>query len=156
VRKLDASKLPDSSNLTDHNDLKAVIDVDLPRIKRYIEDCKKVLNRYAALPQAKPEKIKKARDTWEQALNWTEGLMGQYRDRKLNLDVKPQAREVTFTAWKQMGGVSIYEFFTLFEEWSAGHLSENERAYQLYHKYLDKSIVDTYDELRTIKTDSPR
>jgi hypothetical protein len=50
--------------------------------------------------------------------------------------------------------VIVYEFFSKFEEWSAGTLSENQKAYQLYNTYLDPSITETYEELRSKKDDS--
>jgi hypothetical protein len=52
------------------------------------------------------------------------------------------------------GEVNVYEFFTKFEEWSAGTLSENQKAYRLYNNYLDSSITETYEELRSKKDDN--
>jgi hypothetical protein len=31
--------------------------------------------------------------------------------------------------WSTSGEVNVYEFFSKFEEWSAGTLSENQKAY---------------------------
>jgi hypothetical protein len=52
---------------------------------------------------------------------------------------------VTFKPWKPGGEVNIYEFFTSYEEWSTGLLSDREKAYRLYHLYLDTSLTSTYE-----------
>jgi hypothetical protein len=108
--------------------------------------------RYADIPGAQSKLIDLAQRRWENALEWTEALTRRYREEKLNLEVRQQAREVNFVPWKPGGGSSIYDFFTKFEEWSAGHLSEKEKAYQLFNRHLDKSLVDTYEELVERKT----
>ena len=104
LERLKVNLLPDSVDLKDAETLKMTADVDLPQIKKYIEECKKSLMRYANIPGAQPKLIDLAQRRWENALEWTEALTRRYREEKLNLEVRQQAREVNFVPWKPGGG----------------------------------------------------
>jgi hypothetical protein len=105
------------------------------------------------LPDASPEVIEDAITAWTRAHEWTEEVVSQFRKQKLNFDQKQPTREVNFKPWSTRGEVNVYDFFTKFEEWSAGTLSENQKACRLYNTYLDFSITETYEELRSKKDD---
>jgi hypothetical protein len=114
---------------------------------------KKALSDYAKLPNADPNIIEDASAAWTSAHEWTEEVMSQFRKQKLNFDQQQPTREVNFKPWSANGEVNIYEFFTKFKEWSTGTLSEHRKAYQLYNTYLDSSITEIYEELRSRKDD---
>jgi hypothetical protein len=137
--------------LDDPDTLRTAVEVDLPQVRRNIDECKRSLARYTPMPQADSVRIQRANKAWESAHNWAESVYQKFRDQKLNLEQKQPSREVTFKPWKPGGEVNIYEFFTSYEEWSTGLLSDREKAYRLYHLYLDSSLTSTYEELRSRK-----
>ena len=49
--------------------------------------------------------------------------------------------------------MSIYEFLRRFESWADGYLSCETKADQLYHRYLDQSITEGYEEITPLKED---
>jgi hypothetical protein len=129
MKRLSPNQFPSLASLKDPENLRLVVEVDLPQIKSNIEECKKVLHTYSSLPDANPEVIEDAITAWTRAHEWTEEVVAQFCKQKLNFDQKQPAREVNFKPWTTSGEVNVYEFFTKFEEWSAGTLSENQKAY---------------------------
>ncbi len=89
----------------------------------------------------------------QDASDWVNDVINRHREKKLHLDRNTKHREITFKVFKPGGDVSIYEFMTRFEEWADDYLSEEAKADQLFHKYLDKSITDSYAELSPLKHD---
>jgi hypothetical protein len=153
MKRLSLNQFPSLASLKDPENLRLVVEVDLPQIKSNIEECKKVLHTYSSLPDTIPEVIEDVIMAWTRAHEWKEEVVAQFRKQKLNFDQKQPAQEVNFKPWTTSGEVNVYEFFTKFEEWSAGTLSENQKAYRLYNNYLDSSITETYEELRSKKDD---
>jgi hypothetical protein len=88
LERLSVNFLPNSTALEDAETLKMTVDVDLPQIRKYIEECKKSLTRYTNTPGANPKLISTAQRRWENALQWTEALTRRYREEKLNLEVR--------------------------------------------------------------------
>ncbi len=68
------------------------------------------------------EKILKAQDVCEKAIDWIALVEGSCKAEQLHLDVKQQPREVDFVPFKPGTGVSIYEFFHRFEAWARGRM----------------------------------
>jgi hypothetical protein len=137
--------------LNDPHNLCTDVEVDLPQIWQNIDECKRSLARYASNPLADPAQIQRANKAWESAHSWAEIAYLKFRDQKLNLEQKQPSREVAFKPWNPGGDVKVYEFFSRYEEWSVGLLSDREKAYRLYHLYLDPSLTTTYEELRSKK-----
>ncbi len=52
-------------------------------------------------------------------------------------------------------GISIYEFFQRFEDWSRGQMSQDQRANVLYNRHLDFSVTDGNKELEDAKGNYP-
>jgi hypothetical protein len=46
-------------------------------------------------------------------------------------------------------GISIYEFFQRFEDWSRGQMSQDQKANVLYNRHLDFSVTDSTRSSRT-------
>ncbi len=64
------------------------------------------------------------------------------KGEQLHLDVKQEHREVDFVPFRPGNGVSIYECFHKFENWSRGMMSQDHRANVLYNRHLDFSLTD--------------
>ena len=52
-------------------------------------------------------------------------------------------------------GISIYEFFQRFEDWSRGQMSQDHKANVLYNRHLDFSVTDGNKELEDAKGNYP-
>jgi hypothetical protein len=153
LKRLKIGSFPSLKTLNDPETLRLAVEVDLPQIKSNIEECKRAVNTYAKLPSASRILLDNARAAWSSAHEWTEEALSRFREQRLNIDQKQPARKVNFKPWSASREVNVYEFFSKFEEWSAGTLSENQKAYRLYNTYLDPSITGTYEELRSKKND---
>ena len=84
---------------------------------------------------------------------WASDLTFRHRSQQLHLDKNTKHREITFTPFKPGGDVSIYQFLISFETWADGYLSKEAKADQLYNKYLDKAITESYTEIITLRED---
>ena len=49
--------------------------------------------------------------------------------------------------------MSIYQFMNRFKAWADGYLSEEAKADQLFNKYLDTAITESYTEITLIQDD---
>ena len=94
-----------------------------------------------------------AQQRCEDATIWASDLTFRHRKCQLHLNKNTQHREITFTVFRPGGDVSIYEFLRKFESWADGYLSNEAKADQLYHRYLDQSIIEGYDEITPFKED---
>ena len=63
LERLSVNFLPNSTALEDAETLKMTVDVDLPQIRKYIEECKKSLTRYTSIPGANSKLISTAQRT---------------------------------------------------------------------------------------------
>jgi hypothetical protein len=91
MKRLSPNQFPSLASLKDPENLRLVVEVNLPQIKSNIEECKKVLHTYSSLPDAIPEVIEDAIMAWTRAHEWTEEVVAQFRKQKLNFDQKQPA-----------------------------------------------------------------
>jgi hypothetical protein len=96
IHSLSLAGLPADLMLDDPDNLSTAVEVDLPQVRRNIDECKQSLARYANNPQADSARIQRANKAWESAHNWAESVYLKFRDQKLNLEQKQPSREVTF------------------------------------------------------------
>jgi hypothetical protein len=64
-------------------------------------------------------------------------------------------KEVDFKPFRGDSSVSVYEFFGRFEAWSRGMLSSDSKAYVLYTRHLDTSVVHGNKELEKRRESYP-
>jgi hypothetical protein len=62
---------------------------------------------------------------------------------------------VDFVPFRPGNGVSIYEFFQPFEDWSRGQMSQDHKANVLFNRHLDFSVTDGNKELEDAKGNYP-
>ena len=155
MSKLHDNLMPDVSNGADisNTELRDLHDVTLPQITRAVDDCRRVLKNYTSLPEFDEELAETAQERCELASIWASDLTFRHRKSQLHLEKNNRHREITFTAFKPGGEVSIYEFMRKFESWADGYLSSESKADQLFNKYLDSSITETYTEFTAFKED---
>ena len=60
-----------------------------------------------------------------------------------------------FVPFRPGNGISIYEFFQRFEDWSRGQMSQDQKANVLYNRHLDFSVTDGNKELEDAKGNYP-
>ncbi len=132
--------------------LKDLLKVDVPDVRKSVDrarDALKTLTAVAAVADA--EKLLDAQDACEQAISWIAMVEERCKEEQLHFDVKQEPREVDFVPFRPGNGVSIYEFFHKFENWSRGRMSQDHRANMLYHRHLDFSVIDGNKELEDAK-----
>ena len=139
----------DISN-TELRDLKAII---LPQITKSIDDLRKVLKIYTSYHNYDRNLAREAQDKCEYSSIWASDVMSRYHQQKLHLEKNTVHREITFKPFKPGGDVSIYQFMNRFEAWADGYLSEEAKADQLFNKYLDTAITESYTEITLIQDD---
>jgi competence transcription factor ComK len=156
MNKLRDDRLPDVGIGADvsNTELRDLFEATLPQITKAVDDCRKVLSTYTSKTSYDRELAKEAQQRCEDASNWTSDIIYRYRKNKLHLDKNTTHKEITFSAFKPGSDVSIYQFLRGFESWADGYLSEEAKADQLYHRYLDKSITESYAELTPLKEDT--
>ena len=150
--RLNPDSRPSITELQDPETLRLTVEVDLPMIKRKVEEMKHALSKYVKMRGADVDLMHEGQQAWKSTYSWTDEVMKLVRDTRMSFESKTATRDVTFQPWKPGTGVSVYEFFRKFEEWSSGQLSDAEKAYKLYHNHLDKSLVETFAELTVNKT----
>jgi hypothetical protein len=138
-----------------NSELRDLYDVTLPQISKVVDECRRTLSNYMSKGNYDRDLASEARQRCEDASNWTSELIFRHRRNKLHLDKNTKHREITFTKFVPGGGVSIYQFLTSFGNWADDYLSEEAKADQLYHRYLDKSITESYAELNSMKESFP-
>jgi hypothetical protein len=138
-----------------NSELRDLYDATLPQISKVVDECRRTLSNYMSKGNYDRDLASEARQRCEDASNWTSDLIFRHRRNKLHLDKNTKHREITFTKFIPGGGVSIYQFLTSFENWADDYLSEEAKADQLYHRYLDKSITESYAELSSMKESFP-
>ena len=155
VSKLHDDLMPDVSNGADisNSELRNLHDVTLPQINRSIDDCRRVLKSYTSLAEFDEDLAETAQQRCEDATIWASDLTFRYHSQQLHLDKNTKHREITFSPFKPGGDVSIYQFLINFETWADGYLSKEAKADQLYNKYLDKTITETYTEITVLRED---
>jgi hypothetical protein len=77
------------------------------------------------------------------------------KGEQLHLDVKQEPREVDFVPFPPGNGISIYEFFQRFKDWSRGQMSQDHKANMLFNHHLDFSVTDGNKELEDAKGNYP-
>ena len=127
--------------------------ITLPQISKSIDDLRKVLKIFTSYHNYDRNLARDAQDKCEDASVWVSDLMARYHQQKLHLEKNTVHREITFTAFKPGGDVSIYQFLNRFEAWADGYLSEEAKADQLFNKYLDSTITESYTEITLIQDD---
>ena len=155
MSKLHDDLMPDVGNGADvtNSELRDLYDVTLPQTTRAVDDCRRVLKSYTSLAGFDEDLAETAQQKCEMASIWASDLTFRHRKSQLHLDKNNRHREITFLAFKPGGDVSIYEFLRKFESWADGYLSSESKADQLFNKYLDSSITESYTEFTTFKED---
>jgi hypothetical protein len=155
MSKLHDDVMPDIAVGADvsNSELRDLHDFLLPQIAKAVDDCRKVLKIYTSNGSYSRGLARDAQEKCENASIWTSDLLARYHRQKLHLDKNIRHREITFSIFKPGGEVSIYQFLNRFETWADGYLSEEAKADQLYNKYLDKSITESYTEISLLQED---
>jgi hypothetical protein len=135
----------------DPEDLKDLMKVTVPDIKRCTDRLRESIKSYASQPGADANLVMHAQSRCEHALEWISTVEDRGRLEQVHLDSKQPSKEVDFQPWQPNNGVSIYEFLKKFESWSRGNFSPRAQASSLYSKYLDRSVVDGCKELEERK-----
>jgi hypothetical protein len=78
IRSLSLARLPAQSMLDDLDTLRTAVEVDLPQVRRNIDECKRSLARYTPMPQADSVRIQRANKAWESAHNWAESVYQKF------------------------------------------------------------------------------
>jgi hypothetical protein len=136
-----------------NSELRDLHDITLPQITKAIDECRRTLKIYTSNASYNRFLAKEAQERCENASIWTSQLLNRHHRQKLHLDKNTRHREITFTTFKPGGDISIYQFLNRFETWADGYLSEEAKADQLYHRYLDKSITESYTEITLLQED---
>jgi hypothetical protein len=120
--------------------LKDLLKVDVPDVRKSVDRARDALETLTLVAGTDDEeKILKAQDVCERAIDWIALVEGRCKAEQLYLDVKLQPREVDFVPFKPGTGVSIYEFFHKFEAWARGRMPLDQKANVLYNRHLDPS-----------------
>jgi hypothetical protein len=136
--------------------LKDLLKVDVPDVRKSVDrarDALKTLTAVATIADA--EKLLDAQDACEHAIGWIAMVEERCKGEQLHLDVKQEPREVNFVPFRPGNGISIYEFFQRFEDWSRGQMSQDHKANVLYNRHLDFSVTDGNKELEDAKGNYP-
>jgi hypothetical protein len=136
--------------------LKDLLKVDVPDVRKSVyraRDALKTLTAVAAV--ADVEKLLDPQDACDRAISWIAMVEERCKGEQLHLDVKQEPREVDFVPFRPGNGVSIYEFFHKFENWSRGQMSQDYKANVLYNRHLDFSVTDENKELEDAKENYP-
>jgi len=155
MAKLRPNLMPDVSygTLLTNTELRELHEVTMPQISKSIDECRRSLKSYVDRRGHDRGLAREALIRCQDATDWVNDLVDRHREKKLHLDKNTKHREITFKVFKSGGEVSIYEFLSRFEAWADDYLSEEAKADQLYHKYLDKSITESYAELTPLRDD---
>ena len=119
-----------------NSDLRDLHNLRFPQISKAIDDCRKALKPYMSNASYDRDFAHDAQEWWEDASTWTSDLVARYHRQKL-----------------PGGEVSIYQFLNRFEAWANAYLSEEAKADQLFNKYLDKMITESYTEINLLRDD---
>jgi hypothetical protein len=133
--------------------LRSLYDVVLPQVRDSISACQHSIREYTSCGNYNRDLAAGAQDRCQFATRWISDLLLRHREKKLHLDRNLKHKEITFRAFRPGQEVSIYEFFTLFENWADGYLSEEAKADQLFNKYIDPTITESYAEILLVKHD---
>ena len=95
--------------------------------------------------------ILRAQRQGEVAYMWTREVIEQFRLLQLHLSANTPAKQQDFVCFDPAGDVSIYEFFSSFEEWATGYIAEDAKAQVLFNKYLPVTLTERYEELRDLR-----
>ena len=155
MSKLHNSLMPDVGVGSDisSTELRDLHDFTLPQISKSIDDCRRVLKVYTSNSIYDEALAMDAQERCEEASIWSSDLLARYHSQQLHLDKNTKHREITFSPFKPGGDVSIYQFLISFETWADGYLSKEAKADQLYNKYLDKTITESYTEFIMLRED---
>ena len=155
MSKLSDNQMPDIGvgSEVSNSDLRDLHDIRLSQITKATDDCRKALKLYTSNASYDRDFARDAQERCEDASTWSSDLVARYHRQKLHLDKNVRQREITFAPFKPGGEVSIYQFLNRFEAWADGYLSEEAKADQLFNKYLDKTITDSYTEINLLRDD---
>ena len=131
--------------------LRDLHDVVLPQTQRNIDELRRILKEYTFCGNYDRHLARAATEECQEATKWIYNLRTRHRQQKLHLDHNLKHKEVNFKPFKPNDEVSVYEFFSRFEEWADGYLSEDAKANQLFHRYLDHSVTDSYAEIVRVR-----
>jgi hypothetical protein len=131
--------------------LRTLNDVTMPQVKEAIHQCQLSLREYTSASNYNRDIAAEAQMRCQFATRWISELLLRCREKKLHLDKNLKHKEITFKPFRPGQDVSVYEFFTAFETWAGDYLAEDAMADQLYNKYIDPSITESYAEMVTLK-----
>ena len=131
--------------------LRSLHDVVLPQVRDAINACQHALRDYTSCGNYNRDVAAEAQHRCQFATKWMSDLLNRHRTQKLHLDKNVKHKEITFSAFKPGQDASVYEFFSSFEDWAEEYLSEEAMADQLFHKYIDPSITESYAEILPLK-----
>ena len=137
--------------MVSNDQLRTLHDVVLPQVRDAINACQHALRDYTSCGNYNRDVAAEAQQRCQFATRWMSDLLTRHRTQKLHLDRNVKHKEITFTAFKPGQDASVYEFFSLFENWAEDYLSEEAMADQLYHKYIDASVTESYAEVLPLK-----
>jgi len=155
MAKLRPNVMPDAAFGTSlsNSEIRELWEVTMPQVTRAVDECRRALKSYVGCPNYRKELAQEAQIRCQDASDWIADLTDRHRERRLHLDHNTKHREITFKVFKPGGDVSVYDFLKRFESWADEYLSEEAKADQLYHKYLDKTITESYAELTPLRED---
>jgi hypothetical protein len=136
----------------DSETIRELHDVRVPEVHRVIKECRDAVGKYANRHGCDSALVKRAQLQCERAYEWTRQVVARYRGEQHHLAGNVPARDITFVQFDPSGEVSVYEFFSKYEEWGRGYVSTDAMAHLLFTKYLPKTLTEGYDELRVRKT----
>jgi hypothetical protein len=136
----------------DSETIRELHDVRVPEVHRAIKECRDAVGKYANRHGCDSALVKQAQWHCERAYEWTRQVVARFRGEQHHLAGNVPARDITFVQFDPNGEVSVYEFFSKYEEWGRGYVSTDAMAHLLFTKYLPKTLTESYDELRVRKT----
>ena len=133
--------------------LKDLNDDKVPEVLRVIKELRDTTGKYATHTGCDSDLVSQSRTQCECAYKWTRQVVSRYRGAQLHLSGNTPARDGDFAQFDPFGEMSVYEFFSAFDDWAAGYLSDEAKAHLLYTKYLPVYLTESYEELRSKKKD---
>ncbi|MEI7747392.1 MAG: hypothetical protein WCJ28_07615, partial [Actinomycetota bacterium] len=153
ISRLDVDSLIDVSPgaIVRPDVLRDLVKLRAPAVKKRCDRLKEAMKAYLRDHGANRGLALEAQQAYEKADDWVCAVDDRYHSEELHNEIKQLDKIVDFEPFKPGGSVSVFEFFTKFEDWSRGSLSLSGKAHLLYHKYLDPSIVRGSKQLEARK-----
>ena len=135
----------------DANELRNVHDIKLQEVTRVVKELREATYGYSKMQTCDFNLILRAQRQGEVAYKWTREVIERYRLLQLHLSSNTPAKHKDFVCFDPAGDISIYEFFSSFEEWASGYIAEDAKAQELFNKYLPVTLTEGYEELRELR-----